>query len=587
MMSAHATYGYLEFPGADAVRIYADPIEVVTAHTVEEVLPALKRVESRVGTGLHAAGFVGYEAAPAFDPSFQTHSPGPLPLLWFGLYEHWHAALPAHQAPLTDRDMPTWTSHVSRSEYKDALARIRHQIGAGNTYQVNYTYPTTAHFDLDGYTWFNDRIHAQRGAYSAYLNVGDHQIISLSPELFFSLGDSVLTSRPMKGTRPRGFSASQDQALAAALRCSPKERAENLMIVDMLRNDMGRVCTTGSIQVPELFSIEQYPTVWQMTSTITGDCHASVPEIFQALFPCASVTGAPKIETMKIIRQLEQVPRGAYCGAIGWWSPDRQARFNVAIRTAVVETESARATYSVGSGITWDSVDDQEFEECQTKTAVLHHHMPEFELLTSLRLDDDGYFLLPYHLDRLARSAAHFDFQFDREVVSETLEAYRAEVDELPAKIRLCVNRLGTLTLTHSTLPEGEPWKVGLSSVFMDTEQPWIYHKTTHRDCYDTARATRPDCMDVILTDSEGRLTEATYANVVLEIEGRKLTPPLENGLLDGVFRRHLIETGVLEEQTLRVDDLARADQIFLINSVRKWIPVAWQPLEEKASLGV
>ncbi|MCF6283651.1 MAG: aminodeoxychorismate synthase component I [Candidatus Hydrogenedentes bacterium] len=576
-MSTPTPIGHIEFSDGDMRRVYTDPVERIETNDVREVQNALAHVEARVAEGYHAAGYVAYEAASAFDPAFQTHELSVLPLLSFGIYkEAYSKPSPARSAhPLTDT--PAWKPALKRVAYDAAIAQIKKHIAAGDTYQVNYTFPTTADFHLDGLTWFHERQQAPNAAYSAYLNLGHHEIISLSPELFFSLDGTALTSRPMKGTRPRGLSAAQDEALAKELRHSPKEQAENLMIVDMLRNDMGRVCDTGSIRVPSLFSIEQYPTVWQMTSTVTGTTHASIPAIFQALFPCASVTGAPKIETMKIIRQLESSPRGVYCGAIGWWSPERQAQFNVAIRTAVVNTASRSACYSVGSGITWDSVDALEYQECETKATVLQHTRPDFELLTSLRLDSEGYFLRSHHLDRLERSAAYFAFPFDRKTITETLDAYGTTVTTLPAKVRLCMDDKGHVSISHAEVSEPTPWKVGLAQGPIDTAQPWVYHKTTHRDCYDIARATRPDCTDVILATADGYLTETTYANIVLQIGDKKYTPSLEDGLLDGVFRRQLLEEGTLEERSLTVEDLARADRIYLINSVRKWIEVNWQ----------
>lgn len=577
-MSETATIGYLEFPVGDRARIYTRPVEIVTATRVEEVLPALQRIQSLVDSGLHAGGFVTYEAAAAFDPAFQTHPPSTLPLLCFGVYTNceWRNSPP--QSPPLAANGPEWTAAVDHADYDATVAAIRSQIAAGNTYQVNYTFPTKAPFHHQGYDWFLDRHRAQQGPYSAFQQWGDHEIISLSPELFFSLDGDKLTSRPMKGTRPRGLSARADQYLREELLQSPKERAENLMIVDMIRNDMGRVCETGSITVPDLFSAEQYPTVWQMTSTITGTTQAEVPEIFQALFPCASVTGAPKIETMKLIRQFEKTPRGVYCGAVGWWAPNRKACFNVAIRTATVDTRQATATYPVGSGVTWDSVDHQEFAECNTKTAVLQHGPPPFELLTSLRLDGDGYFLLAYHLERLLASATYFDVPLCRESVTNALETYRSQVADIPAKVRLTVARNGDIALTHTALPAPTPWNVGLAGAPIDTRQPWVHHKTTHRVDYDSLRATRPECTDVILWDEEQRLTEASYANIVLEINGMRYTPPAHVGLLEGVFRRHLLEVGQIEERVLFVADLEQADAIYLINSVRQWIPVHWIP---------
>ena len=569
------SYGRILFPDGGTTRVYESPLRVIAASHIADVRPALAALEREVVRGHHVAGYLAYEAAPAFDPAFQTHAPGALPLLWFGVY----AGAQTQALPTSDPALHpplTWVPRLDRATYAAALERIRKHIAAGDTYQVNFTYPLEARFEADPEAWFLERLQAQQSRYAAYLDLGEHAIISLSPELFFALDGDRITTRPMKGTRPRGAGSVRDRALAEALQKSPKERAENLMIVDMLRNDLGRVCDVNSIEVMDLFSIERYPTVWQMTSTVSGSCTAPMAEIFAALFPCASVTGAPKIETMKIIRALETGPRGVYCGAIGWWAPERQARFSVAIRTATLDRKTGIARYAVGSGVTWDSDADREYQECDHKTAVLHHAQAPFELIASLRLGGSGYFLLEEHLDRLAESAEYFGYNLEREKVRDALEAYRAQVERFPAKVRLLSDKRGALTITDELLPAPTSWKVGLALAPLDSQQPWTHHKTTQRACYDEARATRPDCTDVVLWTRDGQLTESTFANIVLRFGEKRYTPPLEAGLLPGVFRRHLLETGEIEERILTVDDLGTADEILLLNSVRRWIPVEW-----------
>lgn len=573
------TTGRILFPDGNVVRAYEFPRQVVSATRVDAVLPALAELDRHVAQGRHVAGYIAYEAAGAFDPALQTHALEDMPLLWFGVYENATIA-PLPRAgdgavPVPDLD---WRPRIDQRAYFAAFETIRGHIAAGDTYQVNFTYPMEARFTADPEAWFLERLAAQLGRYGAYLDLGRQKILSLSPELFFALDGATLTTRPMKGTRPRGLSSAQDGALAAELRQSPKERAENLMIVDMMRNDLGRVCSVNSIAVPELFSIERYPTVWQMTSTVTGQCAASIPEILSALFPSASVTGAPKIETMKIIRELESQPRGAYCGAIGWWAPGRQARFNVAIRTATLDTETKMARYPVGSGITWDSDPAREHQECAHKTAVLRYRRPPFSIVSALRLDCGGYALLEHHLERMAASAGYFGFPFDAARAREALLAYACKVSDHPAKVRIASDQNGEIGLSHETLPAPGPWTGGLALYPIDSQQPWTHHKTTHRQCYDEARATRPDCEAVLLWTKDGRLTEAVNANIVLRIGGRRYTPPQDSGLLAGVYRRHLLETGQIEERTLTLDDLREADERFVVNSVRGWIPLTWVP---------
>lgn len=576
-MTHYPSSGRILFPGGDCVRTYTAPLDQVVAHRLQDVLPALQTLEQHVARGRHVAGFLAYESAAAFDPALQTHPHGALPLLWFGVYETAQSLPRPEPRPVQSPPLP-WRPCLSEATYYDALARIRDHLAGGDSYQVNFTFPTEAAFDTDPETWFWERLAAQECRHGAYLDLGHHQIMSLSPELFFALDGTTLTTRPMKGTRPRGLAPQEDNALAAALAGSPKDRAENLMIVDMLRNDLGRICDLNSIQVPELFQAERYPTVWQMTSTVTGRSSASIPQILSALFPSASVTGAPKVETMKIIRALEREPRGVYCGAIGWWAPDRQAQFNVAIRTATRDAATGTARFHTGSGITWDSDPAGEYEECLQKTAVLHHVRPAFSILSAIRLDSDGIFLLDRHLDRLAASAAYFGFPFDRQAVRDALTAYAATIGTPPAKLRIALDRHGKPTFTHDVLSPPAPWRLGLARTPVDPRQPWLFHKTTHRTVYDTAQATRPDCDAVLLWTSEGRITEANIANVVMRFGKHRYTPPVDDGLLDGVFRRYLLETGQIEERTLTLADLKRADEITLINSVRQWIPVTWVP---------
>jgi len=345
------------------------------------------------------------------------------------------------------------------------------------------------------------------------------------------------------------------------------------MIVDLLRNDMGRVSETRSVRVPRLFELERYETVWQMTSTITSKTEASVPEIFAALFPSGSVTGAPKVRTMQIIRDLEPFPRGVYCGAIGWWAPGRRAEFNVAIRTAVVDTHQGTARYNVGGGITWDSTAGAEYEECRVKAAILTRNRPDFELLETL-LYDNGYFLLERHLKRLKESGEYFGFDLDIDSVRAELTRAASAFGPIPERVRLLANREGRLRIEHTPLAPLGSVCLGLAVKPVDERDVFLYHKTTHRSIYEDAKASRPDCSDVLLWNDRGEITETSIANIALLIDGEWLTPPLSSGLLAGVMRAELLETGRLGEAILLKADLARATSVAIFNSVRKWVEV-------------
>ena len=340
----------------------------------------MRRVEEAVDKGnLHAAGFLAYEAAPAFDPALVVKADGQFPLLWFGLYERpERIEIPPPSQDATP-EPPAWESSVTAAEYRDAVQRIKAWIRSGDTYQVNYTYRLSTTFPAEPWNLFLHLAAAQESPYSAFIDTGEWVICSASPELFFRLEDQRLECRPMKGTAARGLTLADDLARAKALQASEKDRAENVMIVDMMRHDVGRVAQPGSVNVTRLFAVEKYPTVLQMTSTVEAQYPGRLEQHFRALFPPASVTGAPKVRTMELIAQLESSPRRIYTGAIGFVAPGRRAQFNVAIRTALVHRRTARAEYGVGSGIVWDSDPDQEWQECGTKTRILNAPVQAFQ----------------------------------------------------------------------------------------------------------------------------------------------------------------------------------------------------------------
>ena len=573
---------------------FSKPVLILTATRLAEVKPCLQRVAAKVSQGLYAAGFLTYEAVPAFDAALCAHPPGDLPLAWFGLYRapeqlrktfSGEALAERGQADKASFRVGPWKALVSAATYHQQVRRIRELIVAGDTYQICYTFPLQADFQGDTLGWFRQLCASQQSDHCAFIQTGRFHLLSASPELFFKKDAAGLTTRPMKGTARRGRWPAEDCQAARSLATNAKERAENVMIVDVLRNDMSRVSRVGSVNVARLWELERYPTVWQMTSTVVSQSEASVPDIMAALFPSGSVTGAPKIHATEIIRALEPYPRGIYCGTIGWWAPDGQAEFNVAIRTVTVDTATGTARYHVGGGITHGSSPEKEYAECLTKAEVLTRPLPVFALLESLRWDG-GYFLLREHLDRLTESAAYFDFAFSRQTAETALNQYplpaprkadQAGLGQAPIlKIRLLLNRDGSCRVEGEPLKRSTPLRVGLAATPMDTEQVWLYHKTTCREIYRQALLSRPDCDDVILWNQRGELTESTRANVVLDLDGRLWTPPAACGLLAGTFRRHLLETGTLQERVLRRDDLRRAHAIHLINSVRRWMDVQW-----------
>jgi para-aminobenzoate synthetase / 4-amino-4-deoxychorismate lyase len=564
--------------GARSFR-FAGLREVVRADRVDEVPAALERVAAAASGGAHAAGFVAYEAAPAFDPALATHPPDPrLPLVWFSVWSRREEATPPPASP--DAEVPDgWTAALGEDDHRTAVARIREWIAAGDTYQVNHTFPLRARFRGDPEALYARLCRAQRAAYCALIRLDDLSIVSASPELFFRSAGGELELRPMKGTRPRGRWVEEDDALAAELRASPKDRAENLMIVDLLRNDAGRVAETGSVRVERLFEVERYETVHQLTSTIRARLAAGVglPELFRALFPCGSVTGAPKVRTTEIIRELERGPRGVYTGAIGFVSPD-EAAFSVAIRTLVLDHGAGTAELGVGSGITFDSDPDAEYRECLDKAAFVHRVLPDFDLLETLRWDPEGgWFLEDPHVRRLLASARYFGYAADEGEVRGALgardAALRAGGTAGSLRARLTVSRGGAVALSDEPLPPpaGAPVRVAVSDEPVDSAEVLLYHKTTHRAPYDRRRAARPDVDDVLLVNERGELTESTIASLVLRLDGALWTPPLASGLLPGVFRAALLARGEVRERVLHPGDLDRAEEVWLVNSVRGW----------------
>ena len=553
---------------------FENPSRILHTSDPAEVLPLLRKVEAAVnGQKLYAAGFVSYEAAPAFDPALTVRADhSGFPLLWFGLYQKphsWNLRMPAMRST---GDQPQWTPSLTREEYSQVMSRIRQYLFNGETYQVNYTFRLTSPFRQDPFPLFENLVQAQGAHYSAFIDIGHFALCSASPELFFRLNGNHLESRPMKGTTTRGLTALEDRCRAQTLRDSPKNQAENVMIVDMVRNDMGRVAEKGQVTVDELFKVERYPTVWQMISTVSARTQASLCDIFSALFPCASITGAPKPRTMTLITREETTPRRIYTGTIGYMAPGRQAQFNVAIRTVLIDKPSGMAEYGVGGGIVWDSVSGDEYDECWAKAKVLSESTAEFKLLeTLLWTPTDGIFLLERHLKRLEESSEYFGFA----PCMETIRSKLAEVKLTQnSRLRLLVSRSGNITLESAPFDVAtatRPARVRLAKKPLDISNRFLYHKTTCRQAYEAAWRDTPDCDDVIFWNPAGELTESTIANLVVDIGGELLTPPVTCGLLAGTFRAELLEQGAIKETVIRLSDLPRIRKFFLINSLRKW----------------
>jgi para-aminobenzoate synthetase/4-amino-4-deoxychorismate lyase len=561
------------------------PAGVLEALRPDEVAGVIEAAEGASRRGLWVAGFIAYEAATGLDSSMTvrecpaTDPFARLPLAWFAMFtERERTVLPEPHDGGALVAPGAWRPSVGRAAYDRAIAQIREHIAAGDTYQVNHTLRLRSTVQGDERGLYRDLCYAQRAAHAAYLNLGRYRVLSASPELFFRIDGRGITTRPMKGTARRGRWSAEDEAVAARLRGSVKDRAENAMIVDLLRNDMGRIARTGSVRWSDVFDLERYETVWQLTSTVSADLDDDVRlvDAVRALFPCGSVTGAPKVRTMEIIAELEDSPRGVYCGAVGFLAPPGSdepfARFNVPIRTVVLDTETHTAEYGVGGGITWDSNAAGEYDEAVAKAAVLTARRPRFELFETMRHEPgEGIVHLDRHLARLRSSCDYFGFSLDEEEIVRALEREAARFPDRPARLRVSVDRTGKVDAGATALVTSpEPVRVAVDLGHpVDHTDPMLFHKQSLRARYEAARARHPDAHEVLLTNDRGEITEATIANVAVSSGGRWITPPLDAGLLPGIGREIALEEGWLTEGTVTVEDLWRADAVELISDVR------------------
>jgi para-aminobenzoate synthetase/4-amino-4-deoxychorismate lyase len=551
---------------------FHSPRATVETRDPGEVIEKLHLVESAVQEGLYAAGFLAYEAASALDPALLVKTDPSFPLLWFGLYDppRWLEEIPAGSVNPVIQE---WQPGITLGKYLDSISRIKEHIRRGDTYQVNYTYRWHTPFRGDLLPFFLQLWHAHEPSYGALLSTKEWIVASVSPELFLDLRGNILLSCPMKGTAPRGRTLEEDRSFREALFSSEKNRAENIMIVDMVRSDMGRISNPGAVTVEQMFRTEKYPAMWQMTTTVRATTQASPVEILKAMFPPASITGAPKPRTMEIIRELESSPRRVYTGAIGFLAPGRRAQFNVAIRTVLMNRETGQAEYGVGSGIVWDSQGEAEWEECKTKARILAEIPSRFDLLETMRwTPGEGIFLLEYHLERLGKSARYFGFSVNLDELRRALRALTPSLVASDHKIRLLVDKKGTPTLEaipYHGEKKGQPGLLPIASHPMDSANLFLYHKTTHRRLYEDALASCPGYDDVLLFNEKREITESTIANVVVEIGGTLWTPPVECGLLPGTYRRSLLNQGELKEKPISMEETFHSPHVYLINSVR------------------
>ena len=582
-------------PGQSSLsRLFTTPLQIIEVRDLDQLPALFSALDEAINHGLLAAGYFAYECAQCFEPTVSVRPPRDSELLaYFGIYECCHTfdhrlgtfdSDPPFSSPLEhkrDRKDPGISSdisfHLDEEHFTHRIEHIHDLIRAGDVYQLNFTFPLKAHFTESPSELYARLAVAQPVDYGAFLHTrSGHYILSFSPELFFRIDrNGHVIVQPMKGTAPRGRTTSEDSAIAEWLVNDAKNRAENVMIVDLIRNDLGRICSFGSVRVEELFEVERYPSLWQMTSRISADLRPGVSyeEIFRALFPCGSVTGAPKVRAMQLLAQIEDEPRGVYTGAIGYFSRG-ETLFNVAIRT--LELDKGTATGGVGSGIVIDSEPAAEYRECQLKAEFLTHSAEPFSLIETLLWNGDFPFL-GHHLDRLADSAGYHNIACDRDAIRAALliEASRLSGSR-PRKFRLLLHPNGETNLEVEVLPDSisddGPLCVCIATHRTNPSDPFLFHKTTRRNLYNHAfvAARGSGLADVIFLNTREEVTEGATNNVFIEKSGRWYTPPLECGLLPGVYRRHLLATRPdIEEKILTLNDLKAADGVYICNAVR------------------
>ena len=546
---------------------FTQPIKELKTRDLSEVADLLAQVESYQEQGYYVVGYVSYEAAPAFEEKLAVHK-APL-LAEYLLYFTVHDRVETSSIPLTydDIDLSSkWQEVTSAEDYEKAIAQIHHHLRQGDTYQVNYTVQLKQDLNANPFDIYNRMVVEQEAGYNAYIEHDEMAVISMSPELFFEQNDRELTTRPMKGTTQRGVTDDEDLKEAAWLEQDPKNRSENMMIVDLLRNDMNRISEVGSEHVERLCQVEQYSTVWQMTSTIKSQLRPGVDlvAVFRSLFPCGSITGAPKIATMEIIKNLEPQPRGVYCGTIGILLPNGRRIFNVAIRT--IQLHQGKAIYGVGGGITWDSTWESEYREVHQKAAVLYRKQARFQLITTGKISQKSLLFEEQHLERMTKASRYFAFPFDSEYFRQKIEEEcQACASYQDYRLRISLSKSGEIELSRQILTPLSPsfCKAKLCLQEADLNQSFTYFKTTHRPHLSLGEQEK------IYHNKSGELLETSIGNLVLKIAGKLYTPPISLGILPGIYRQHLLETGQIEEKVLTLADLNQAEAVYGCNAVR------------------
>ncbi|PCI51835.1 MAG: aminodeoxychorismate synthase, component I [Alphaproteobacteria bacterium] len=585
-----------------AAYLFRAPVQVITAEKPCDIEPAFEKIRQYLADGYYVAGWISYETGLFLEKKLvplAALSYG-VPFLSFGIYkdrltlssrdseEYW-----AEESFRGDYEIDNIRLNISWADYEAAVSRIHQFLAAGDIYQVNFTLKSLFEFSGSPESYFAALRKAQRVEYGAFIKSDKGAVLSLSPELFFRKSGRKIITRPMKGTWARGRTLSEDLRNMDVMKNDEKNRAENLMIVDLLRNDLARISAPASVKLKSLYNVEKYRTLFQMTSAIEAEVAEDVDivDLIKTLFPCGSVTGAPKIRAMEIIAQLEKAPRGIYTGAIGYMAPGGDCCFSVPIRTLILD-KAGRGEMGIGSAIVADSDVGQEYEECLLKARFATRAFRQFDLIESLRWSkEEGYYLLGLHMDRLKSSAAYFDFCHDEQSIVSDLHRHGAYLDPASQwKIRLLLSRTGKISITSSPLETSQDTKIReiiLSEEVVDSQNPMFFHKTTDREFYDQ-QLRQHDCYDVIFTNEKGEITEGTFNNIFLKQGDILYTPPIASGVLNGTLRQSLMSDPAirLEERCLTLVDLCDGEQIYMGNSVRGLVEVKFRALSPHSNSG-
>ncbi len=571
--------------------LFSNPAKIISCYKSEDMRRSFAELEDFISTGYYAAGFISYEAGFSFEDRLKEYINinANFPLLWFGIYRK--PVIFTHSQKLAllrckDSNYSVRNLHpnITRKRYVDNIEKIKGFIREGNTYQVNYTFKYKFDFLGSIFNFYEDLKAKQSVCYSAIIKTPEFSIVSLSPELFFRKKKNRMEVRPMKGTIDRGRDLERDTRNKEALKTSLKNRSENVMIVDLLRSDLGRISNTGTVKTSKLFEVERYETLFQMISIVNSVIKKDVTfyDLFKSIFPSGSVTGAPKISTMKIINSLESEPRHIYTGGLGFIAPDREAVFNVAIRTVLIDSSTKKAEMGIGSGIVYDSDPYKEFEECKLKADFITRKKNNFKLIeTILWQPENGYFLLGLHLDRLSSSAEYFNFMCDnRFVISKLHHLEKGFRNDCDYRVKLLLDREGKAEASFFRIDRDETIaKVRFSEKKVFSDDIFLYHKTTKRDLYNREykKWSREGYFDIIFTNKKNQITEGAISNIIIKKGRFYYTPPLECGLLNGVFRKSLLKNKKfpMMEKVLYKEDIKKADEIYMVNSVRGMVRAA------------